>query len=73
VSTLVEIEAAIAKLSAADFRELLRRLNDRDADEWDRQIDEDAKAGRLDVLWQQAKQEIAEGKAISLDEFLGHP
>jgi hypothetical protein len=36
VSTLTEIEAAIAKLPNDMFRELLRRMNERDAAEWDR-------------------------------------
>ena len=72
MSTLTEIETAIAKLPTAEFRELLRRLNERDVDEWDRHIEEDAKAGRLDFLWEQAKREIAEGQTVPLDEFLRH-
>jgi hypothetical protein len=43
------------------------RLRGRHADEWDRQIEEDAKAGRLDSLWAEASREIAEGKARPLD------
>jgi hypothetical protein len=35
-----------------------------------RQIEEDALAGRLDPLWAEAEKEIAEGKARPLDEPL---
>jgi hypothetical protein len=73
MSTLVEIEETIAKLPRREFQELVRWIRDRDADEWDRQIEEDSKSGKLDRLWKVAKQEIAEGKAIPLDEFLRNP
>ena len=48
VSTLAEIEAAIAKLPPLEFR-ALERLKEREADAWDRQIEADAKSGRLDA------------------------
>jgi hypothetical protein len=51
VSTLAEIEAAIAKLPPPEFRELLHKLNERDAEEWDRQIEADARGGKLDRLY----------------------
>jgi len=38
--------------------------------DFDRQIEADAKAGRLDALWAEAEKEIAEGKARPLDELL---
>jgi hypothetical protein len=35
-------------------------------------MEADAKAGRLDFLWDEAKREVAEGKTRPLDELLGH-
>ena len=67
-----EIEKAIDGLPREEFFELVRRLRERHSDEWDRQIEEDARAGRLDPLWAEAEKEIAEGKARPLDELLDH-
>lgn len=73
VSTVQEIEAAIEKLPRDQFLALVDRLRARHADEWDRQIAEDAKAGRLDFLVEEAKQDIAGGKTRPLDEILDDP
>ncbi|HEY5891838.1 MAG TPA: hypothetical protein VIT91_01285 [Chthoniobacterales bacterium] len=70
MSTLAEIEEAILKLPPAEFRALLQRMKERDADAWDRQIEEDARSGKLDHLWEEAQREIAEGDVVPLDEFL---
>ena len=70
MTNIQEIERAIARLPRKDFFELVRHLRERHADEWDRQIEDDAKAGRLDPLWAEAEKEIAEGKARPLDELL---
>jgi hypothetical protein len=72
VTNIQEIEQAIAQLPRDDFFALVRSLRERHAAEWDRQIEEDAKAGRLDPLWDEAEKEIAQGKARSLDELLDH-
>ena len=73
MSTIQEIEAAIAKLPPGEFRELMRRLEEQREAAWDRQMQEDAKSGMLDKLWQQAEREIEAGETVSLDEFLRHP
>jgi hypothetical protein len=70
MSTVQEIEVAIESLPRRDFLDLVNRLRGRHADEWDRQIEDDAKAGRLDPLWEEARREIAEGKTRPLDEIL---
>jgi hypothetical protein len=70
MSTVQEIEVAIESLPRRDFLDLVDRLRNRHADEWDRQIEEDALAGRLDSLWEEARREITEGKTRSLDEIL---
>ncbi len=50
MSTLAEIEEAVANLPAEQFCELLRRMQARDAEIRDREMEEDAKSGRLDAL-----------------------
>lgn len=70
MSTVQEIEVAIEGLPRREFLDLVDRLRGRHADEWDRQIEEDALAGRLDSLWEEARREIAEGKTRPLDEIL---
>lgn len=73
VSTIVEIEEAIAKLPAAEFRVLLERLKERDAEAWDRQIEEDAQNGRLDALYARLTRGDGPGSKVSLDEVLDDP
>jgi hypothetical protein len=50
MSTLQEIETAVQKLSDADRAAFRAWYAAFDADEWDRQIEADATAGRLDWL-----------------------
>jgi hypothetical protein len=55
VSTVNEIIEAVKKLPQRDKSEFLERLAEVDFDDaWDRQIEADAKAGRLDHLWKEA-------------------
>ena len=52
--------------------EFLERLTEVDFDDaWDRQIEADAKAGRLDPLWQEAMEDIKAGRTKPLDEIRG--
>ena len=69
MSTVQEIEAAIVKLSPDEFRELMSWLEEHRAAAWDRQMEEDAKNGNLDKLWERAERENEAGETISLDEF----
>lgn len=55
------------------FFELVRHLRERHADEWDRQIEQDARNGGLDRLWEKAEKEIQEGGLRPLDEILDNP
>lgn len=70
MSTVEEIEAAIAQLPEKQVRALTARLIARQEDAWDRQIEADAVSGRLDALWDEAKKEIEAAETESLDEFL---
>lgn len=69
--SVAEIIDAVKELSAGEKGELLDRLREVDfEDAWDRQIEADAKAGRLDHLWQQALADIEAGHSKPLDEVL---
>jgi hypothetical protein len=72
MSTLAEIEEAVAKLPTEQFSELLRRMQARDAEIWDREMEEDAKSGRLDALHARLEQENAGEPEVPLDDFLDH-
>jgi len=71
MSTVVEIIDAVKNLDEQEKGEFLDRLTEIDFDDaWDRQIEADAKAGRLDHLWQQALEDIEAGRTKPLDEIL---
>ena len=70
MSTVQEIEEAIAKLPAEEFRVLLERLRERDAEAWDRQIETDSQNGRLDALYAQLTRGDGENSKVALDEVL---
>jgi hypothetical protein len=68
MSTVQEIEEAIAQPPKKEFWELTDRLLVRRNAEWDRQIEEDAAAGRLDFLYEEAE---ADRKAGRLRDWPG--
>ena len=70
MSTVTEIESAIQQLPRDEFWRLTDRLIALREEEWDRQIEHDAKNGKLDPLWERAKADIEAGRAKPLDEFL---
>ncbi len=72
VSTIEEIEAAVRKLPAEDQYRLAQRLQDVLWEAWDRQIEEDARAGRLDSLLAEVEADIAAGRTKPLDEIVDH-
>jgi hypothetical protein len=73
MSTVVEIIEAVKTLPEAEKNELLAQLAEIDFDDaWDRQIEADAKSGRLDALWQEAVKDIEAGRTKPLDELLNN-
>jgi hypothetical protein len=73
VSTVPEIIDAVKRLNDEQKNQFLAKLAEIDFDDaWDRRMEADAKAGRLDFLWKEAQPEIAEGKTRPLDEIVGH-
>ncbi len=63
MSTLEQIEAAIASLPREDFFRLHEWIRDRFDDEWDKQIAEDAGSGRLDGVAREALAEYRAGRS----------
>ena len=61
MSTLAEIEQAIEKLPREDLFQLTGWLSTHFSDAWDRQIEEDIVAGRLDYLAARPSQNIGPG------------
>ena len=71
MSSIDEIIEAIKNLSEKEKAVFLERLVEIDFDdEWDRQMEEDVKAGRLDRLFAKAEADIAAGRTKPLEEFL---
>ena len=66
MTTVAEIEAAIAQLPKDEFWSLTDRLIAMREDEWDRQIEADAKAGKLDRMFEQADRDFEAGRCKEL-------
>ena len=66
MSSVTEIKQAILELSKAEYTEVVEWLHELEEAEWDRQIEEDAKAGRLDTLAAEAWEAKASGTLIDL-------
>ena len=61
-----EIETAITQLPTPELSQLAAWFEEYQADLWDRQIEADARAGRLDNLGAQADQEFEAGRCRAL-------
>ena len=66
MSTLKEIESAVSQLSANELTAFRDWFAVFDAAAWDRQIEADVAAGKLDELAQQALQHLREGRCTDL-------
>lgn len=62
MNTVKEIESAIGQLPRDEFFHLIAWIKNQFADEWDRQINDDVKAGRLDHLVREALVEFHTGQ-----------
>jgi len=63
MSTVKEIESAISKLPAAEVHQVADWLQEYREELWDRQIEADAAAGKLDGLIHKAKTDYRAGRA----------
>jgi len=64
--SVTEIESAIAQLPARDFAELMAWLQEYHERAWDKQIEDDLEAGRLDTLLAEVNEEHRQGLARPL-------
>ena len=61
-----EIDIAVAKLSRQDLSAFRDWFQAFDADAWDRQLEADVSAGRLDMLAEEALRDLREGRCTDL-------
>lgn len=64
--TVEQIESAILRLSQQEVSQLADWVLDLDEQHWDRQIEQDAMAGKLDFLAQEALAEFDAGNCRKL-------
>ncbi|HEY1684971.1 MAG TPA: hypothetical protein VGG19_09420 [Tepidisphaeraceae bacterium] len=66
MANVAEIEQAIEQLSPEELRVFRKWFAERDAAEWDRQIEVDVATGRLDALAEEALTEFRQGRCSEL-------
>ncbi len=66
MSTVQEIEAAVSNLSRDELASFREWFAEYDAAAWDRQLEEDVAAGRLNALAEEALKEFREGRTTPL-------
>ena len=66
MSTVHEIEQAIRVLEPKDLASLRDWFSTFDAEAWDRQMEQDIAAGRLDQFAEEALRDLREGRCTDL-------
>lgn len=66
MSTVVDVERAIERMSPEELREFRAWFAERDAAEWDRQFEGDVAAGKLDALADEALEDLRAGRSTDL-------
>jgi len=61
MSKIDELKADIERLPGEEIAELFRWLSEREWERWDKEIEADSRAGRLDFLLREAREEKAKG------------
>lgn len=69
MSSIAEIEQAIARLSPREFSELEKWFDAERNRQWDKQIEADSASGALDFLVKEVDEDIANGKTRPADEL----
>jgi hypothetical protein len=70
MSNIEELEAAIRNLPSEDQFRLAQRIQDLLWDAWDHQIEEDARADRLDHILAEVEDDIVAGWTKPLNEIV---
>lgn len=66
MTKLQALEEEIKKLSPEEIAQLRDWLLERDAEQWDRQIEQDARSGKLDKLFEKSTADHRSGKSRDL-------
>ena len=66
MTAMERIKSEVARLSAKERAELARWFLEIEAEAWDREIEADAEAGKLDFLAEEALREYEAGKTREL-------
>jgi hypothetical protein len=66
MSTIHEIENAVRGFSSGDLATFRQWFAEFDAELWDRQLEQDVSAGRLDALADEALMDLREGRCADL-------
>ena len=66
MANVSELQEAILGLSESDYAQLRRWLLDRDWERWEREFDEDVRAGKFDALAAEALEAKARGELKDL-------
>lgn len=66
MTNVKEIESAVSQLSREELEAFRTWFEEFDADAWDRQLEEDVTAGRLDSLADEALNDLNEGRRTDL-------
>ena len=61
MSKIEELKSDIERLSSEEAAELFRWLSEREWESWDKEMEADSQAGKLDFLVREAHQEKARG------------
>ena len=67
-----ELEKAVATLPPEDYKSFRNWFADFDMAQWDKQIEADSKAGRLDHIIDEIESDIENGRVKPLDEVTDH-
>ena len=61
MSKIDQLKAEIESLPNEEFTEISRWLSEKDWERWDKEIEADSQAGRLDFLVREAREEKTKG------------
>ncbi len=65
MSTVQQLELGVRQLSSEELATFRAWFAEFDAEEWDRQIEADVSAGRLDWLVEETRQDLREGRCTN--------
>ena len=69
MTNIAKIQEEILALSKTDYQQLKQWLDELEWGEWDRQIEEDSNAGRLDFLIAEAREAEEKGTLKKLEDL----